>query len=860
MASITVDQLQVLVTANAKDLDKTLSNISSQMAGVEKDTGKLGVAFNKFTSVAKVAIIATGAAAATGVGMAVKAFANYEQLVGGVETLFKDSSGQLMKYANGAYKTAGLSANQYMEQATSFSATLLQGLKGDTEAAVKYADMAITDMSDNANKMGTDIGLIQNAYQGFAKDNYTMLDNLKLGYGGTATEMARLVNESGVMGKSFKATAENVKDIPFDKLITAIHQTQKEMGITGTTAKEASETISGSWKSVKSSFENVLTGIEGSGEAFGVTMLNLFGQLADKVPKIAADMARGMYTAFNTIIKKTDWDAVYKSLVPSEEIRNSITKVFDYLAPKIVALATAIQTQLVPVLTSWQNVLLPLVSIMGTALVVALGLALDVTTLFLQAITALYEILEPFTPVILGLVVAYTAYQVIAGIVTGVQLALNGVMVAGTTGNAAYALGVGAVTLAQTAAATATTLWHSALSLLNPVTLGLAAAVTAVVLAVEAVKLAQMNANLEAQNTITMEEREAQLRLMTKDAINAQKEALEGYTSAKQEETNAALALMNAEDQETAAKGRLDDMIRNGVDPASREYKRAQLELEAASGRVMSAQDKLSDSSGVAKEKFDDVGDAVWAQIRASKEDELQKLAQAGKYDEVNQKLRDLAKETHNYKDANGEMTKFSAKDMNTMALAIGDSLSDVHKDYRKFWDASQQSVDKAARNVAEVKSQFTASGRSFSQGVADGILADSWRAENAARTVAYRANAAFNAAQDSHSPSRVMMKSGGYFSQGVAVGIKDKTSEVIDAAHTMANKLTKATDFSALSDVSLGNFDSSVNVQHGFSDFTDSGNSQPLIINVGGERLVDTVIQGINGRSFLGGSSVINV
>ena len=123
-----------------------------------------------------------------------------EQSIGGVETLFKDSADTIKQYAAEAYTTAGVSANSYMEQVTSFSATLLQGLGGDTEAAAKYANQAIVQMSDNANKMGTDIGSIQYAYQGFAKDNYTMLDNLKLGYGGTQSEMARLINDSGVLG------------------------------------------------------------------------------------------------------------------------------------------------------------------------------------------------------------------------------------------------------------------------------------------------------------------------------------------------------------------------------------------------------------------------------------------------------------------------------------------------------------------------------------------------------------------------------------------------------------------------------------------------------------------------------------
>lgn len=227
--------------------------VSQVMPHINSLASGLGKAFAVGTAVAAVAI---GGLAKK----SVEGFAEWEQLVGGVDTLFKKSSDTVQAYAANAYKTAGLSANQYMETVTSFSASLLQGLKGDTEKSAQYAHMAVTDMADNANKMGTDIARIQDAYQGFAKDNYTMLDNLKLGYGGTAGEMARLINDTGVMGKGFKATAENVKDIPFDKLIEGIHKVQENMGITGTTAKEASETISGSFYSMKSAWSNLVAG------------------------------------------------------------------------------------------------------------------------------------------------------------------------------------------------------------------------------------------------------------------------------------------------------------------------------------------------------------------------------------------------------------------------------------------------------------------------------------------------------------------------------------------------------------------------------------------------------------------------
>ena len=187
------------VSRMADEMDDAAKN-AGDMGGKIDDAGekaeKSGDKFEKLGSVLKGIGTAMGAVAAAAGAAAVKlgkevvsAYADYEQLVGGVDTLFKDNSKELQSYAANAYKTAGLSANEYMETVTSFSASLIQSLGGDTEKAVKYADMAITDMSDNANKMGTDMSMIQSAYQGFAKQNYTMLDNLKLGYGGTKSEM-----------------------------------------------------------------------------------------------------------------------------------------------------------------------------------------------------------------------------------------------------------------------------------------------------------------------------------------------------------------------------------------------------------------------------------------------------------------------------------------------------------------------------------------------------------------------------------------------------------------------------------------------------------------------------------------------
>lgn len=243
-------------------------DLGSARIRVDADTGQAEQKLSSFGDTIKkigigAAVAAAVKSAVDGIKSVVEAFGEYEQLVGGIETLFKDSSDKLMDYANNAYKTAGMSANQYMEVATSFSASLLQSLGGDTEAAVEYANMAITDMSDNANKMGTDVASIQNAYQGFAKQNYTMLDNLKLGYGGTKSEMERLIADANTLrseqGITTKLSINNMSDI-----ITAIHTVQTQMGITGTTAQEAEHTISGSINSLKGAWKNFVVGLGNS--------------------------------------------------------------------------------------------------------------------------------------------------------------------------------------------------------------------------------------------------------------------------------------------------------------------------------------------------------------------------------------------------------------------------------------------------------------------------------------------------------------------------------------------------------------------------------------------------------------------
>ena len=303
-----VQRWQQALNNATTDLNNTKKQLGDLENGVDDvgdamdDAGKKTTTFGDILKgiLASEAIINGVKAVASGIkaliGGAVEGYGEYEQLVGGVETLFDTSAKKVQDYANSAYKTAGLSANQYMETVTSFSASLLQSMGNDTDAAAEKANLAITDMSDNTNKMGTDMQSIQNAYQGFAKQNYTMLDNLKLGYGGTKEEMQRLIDDANALnaaqGNYTNYTIESYADI-----VDAIHTVQTEMGITGTTAKEASTTVEGSIDSMKAAWANFVVGL-GNDNA---DIADLSAQLIESVGTVAENVLPVIETVLTNI-------------------------------------------------------------------------------------------------------------------------------------------------------------------------------------------------------------------------------------------------------------------------------------------------------------------------------------------------------------------------------------------------------------------------------------------------------------------------------------------------------------------------------------------------------------------------------
>lgn len=246
------------------------------------------------------AIAALGTATVAIGKTALDAYSNYEQLVGGIDTLFKASSGKMQQYAAHAYQTAGVSANRYMEISTSFAAALISSLAGNTEAAADMANTAITDMSDNANKMGTSLETVQEAYMSLSRGNYEMLDSLKLGYGGTKSELERLLSDA----EKFSAAQGKVRDFSVDSysdIVEAIHVVQDEMGITGTTAEEAAATIEGSVNMAKASWENWLAGLGNGGADMGALTDQLVGSVVTAGENIIPRVGQIMVTLSQTV-------------------------------------------------------------------------------------------------------------------------------------------------------------------------------------------------------------------------------------------------------------------------------------------------------------------------------------------------------------------------------------------------------------------------------------------------------------------------------------------------------------------------------------------------------------------------------
>lgn len=376
-------------------LDK--SNYDKSLSSAEKSSSSFVSKLNKgLSTIAKG--VATGLAATTAAVVSLTkasldGFANYEQLKGGVETLFKNSADIIMGYANVAYKTAGLSANQYMETVTSFAASLLQSVGGDTVKAADVANRAVIDMSDNANKLGTDMASIQNAYMGFAKQNYLMLDNLKLGYSGTKTEMERLIQDASKMKEEQEEL--NVKvdagSLSFANIVNAISVVQKHLGIAGTTASEASTTIQGSTMAMKAAWNNLLVGMADDTQDMTVLINNFVDSFIIMLRDNLVPRLKVILSGIGDFITQTigvlgeQLPVIIESLLPP--LVMAATTLFTQLAAAIPTLLEILLAQLPLVIETIVGVVPQLVDALLNALPMVLQVAIQLVMILIQGLT-----------------------------------------------------------------------------------------------------------------------------------------------------------------------------------------------------------------------------------------------------------------------------------------------------------------------------------------------------------------------------------------------------------------------------------------------------------------------------------------
>lgn len=350
------------------------SKLSSELSGGGGGAGLLGAGKAMGGKlIAGLAAAGIGAAAVKGISESIKAGGELEQSLGGVDALFGKSADKVKQNAYNSFKTVGMSANDYMQNVTSFSASLLQGLGGDTDKAASIADMAMQDMGDNANRFGTDIESIQNAYQGFAKGNFTMLDNLKLGYGGTKTEMLRLVKDAGVVDKS----VTSLDDVSFDQMIEGIHRVQDGLGVTGTTAKEASTTLQGSLASFKAVGQDLLGNL-----AIGADITPQLSAMLDTAQTFLIDNLLPMVS--NVITGVANNAGQIGSLLST--FATNLAQQILTLAPTLLQAGITIITQLGQGLISALPTLLPMIAQVITNLALMLTNPSNLQSLIMTAI------------------------------------------------------------------------------------------------------------------------------------------------------------------------------------------------------------------------------------------------------------------------------------------------------------------------------------------------------------------------------------------------------------------------------------------------------------------------------------------
>lgn len=627
----------------------------------------------------------------------------------------------------------------------------------------------------------------------------------------------------------------------------------------------------------------------------------------DGIKNKAIELADAIYSAFeklgkrlNQTFKKIDWDKIKRSL---EEVWDALKPFGDRIGvglewfydnvlepltvwaanslfPSVLhVIAGALQfigaiiDSLAPTFAAlFENFLAPIANFTGGLIVSVLQGIGDMLNWISQQ-KAVIDLISNIAITIGIMVAAWEAYQLVAGVVTGIQIAMTGAMVAGTTASGAYAVGLGIVTAAQNACATAGTILNAVFSSTTIVGLAITAVLTGINVINEAIKLSTMEAELAERQRMDTVKLSTQTTTWHNEALERQKEILEELEDVELNAIDSELAYINAQESATQKRQKYNDMLNAGT-YSTEELHKAELEALSAEGRATAAKEKLADAQNAVTEKTTEYSNMEWKRIMTEKQAELLDMAKAGRYNDVSKALVDLSNSTLEYKDANGNMAKFTEEDVKNMALFIGDQLAKADTAYKEYWKTTEETINNALVCVDDSKARFEQSGKNFDSGLANGIRSNQWMVTNAARDSALSAKNAFNSTLQIHSPSRVMMESGNYFVSGIASGISHSIRQATEEVSYMANRLTSITDeiFGSyeMPELSLGadfNNDLKRDIEATYKssakrDMQDEKDMDPisLTVKIGEETLLDRIIDGINSRSFLGNTGVINI
>ena len=993
--AMTVDELQVLITAQTSKFNSEIAKVQSQISGLDKNVKNTSSNLTKSFGSLAAKVVSVGAiikATASSINAAMNFIED--------ENLFQVSMGKwadaTRDWSNEVQNSVGVSAawlRKYSGVMTNMTASM--GLAQDqavkmgkgiallsndiasfynisAESAFEKIQSAMAGMPRPLQELGImvrDSEVKQVAYaNGIARTG----DELNTTQKAMATYLAILQRTSNAQGdlartintpaNQFRMLKTAVKDLAvaigtmFQPLLSVVLPVLNAIVIATTRAFQAIARLFGiefDASAYADDFSDISTGVESVGDAADDSsgkVKKLSKQLAafdemntlnsqdnsssgsgsggggsvslptidwdslysgnfDKITNKALEMADKIYKAFeklgkklNNTFKKIDWDKISKGLNEVWEALKpfgqrigaglewfydnvieplTLWAMNDFLPAALHAIAGAINLigavidACAPTFTwIFDNFLRPIAEFTGGIIVSVLQGIGDMLNWIAQQ-QAVVDLIKNIAITIGIMVAAWQAYQLIAGVVTGIQIAMTGAMVAGTTASGAYAAGLGIVTAAQSACATAGTVLNAVFSTTSIVGLAITAVLTGISVVNEALKLSTMEAELAERNRMDTVKLSTQTTEWHNEALQRQTELIDELEDAELSAVDSELAYINAQEQATKKREKYNEMLNAGT-YSTDELHKAELEALSAEGRAKAAKEKLAEAQQTVTDKVEEYGNMEWKRIMTEKQAEMLDLAKAGRYEEINQKLLELGTSCVEYKDAHGNMAKFTKEESENMAFFIGDQLAKADSAYKEYWNSSSATIEEAVKITKSVEPQFEQSGKSFDSGLATGINQNSWQVSNAAKNSALAAKNAFNSTLQIKSPSRVMKKSGGFFVAGIATGIADSIDEAEKEVTYMANKLTGAVDdifsnyemadiapeFDIGSDIS-NDIETRLkrdNMRREMQEKDEDDEPIALTVKIGEDTILDKIINGINDRSYMNNMGVIGI